>query len=298
MTGRVRHFSRWLLPVLLCCWTSTVQASELTVLDDFQRTVSLAKPADRIISLAPHNTENLFSAGAGDKVVGVVEYSDYPEQAKTLPILGSYIQFNLEAILNLQPDLVVAWRSGNNAEALDQIEQFGIPVYYSEPRSFQDIVDNISELAMLAGTTDKMEPGLESISERIQNLRETYQDKHSIKVFYQVWTDPLMTLNGEHFISRVLELCGAENLFASLSIIAPQVNIESVIEANPDVIVSGMVNNLEPDMSLWTPWTSVDAVKHDRFLFVDSDVMHRHTYRMLNGIETVCKGLDKFRASL
>ncbi len=272
--------------------------SEITVTDDFDRQVTVPGPARKIISLAPHNTENLFSAGAGENIRGVVEYSDYPPRARDIQSVGSYIQFNLEVILSLDPDLIVAWQNGNNRESLERLESLGFTVYYSEPRTFDAILENIVELATLAGTTGKMEPSVQHISAELDGLEKKYSNRSRIDVFYQVWTDPLMTLNGDHFISRVLDLCGADNLFAELPIIAPRVSIESVIDANPDVIVTGMVDGIKPDMSIWDQWQTIKAVRDSSYIFVDSDVMHRHTLRMLRGIRGFCESIDQIRKNV
>ena len=273
-------------------------ASLIEVRDDFDRVVSLKAPAQRIISLAPHNTENLFSAGAGDKVVGVVEYSDYPPEATQIMSVGSHVQFNMETILSLQPDLIVAWRGGNNGGTLDQLERLGLTVYYSEPRTFDDILDNIRDIAILSGTENNMDEDVDRLQGIIEETRNAYSHLEAIGVFYQVWSDPLITLNGEHFISRVLEVCGAVNLFADLPIIAPQINVESVIEANPDAIVSGTTDGVASDMSLWRKWPNIRAIKNEAFVFVDSDRMHRHTLRMLNSIEPFCQQLDQVRSTM
>lgn len=282
--------------VVAALWLApATAATEIRVTDDFGREVVLEQPARRILSLAPHNTENLYSAGAGDRVIGVVDYSDYPPEAERLPSVGSYVQFNLEAIIGLEPDLVVAWRGGSNGEALDRLEQLGMTLYYSEPRNFDDVVDNIRDLAMLAGTGAAMDPRLETVASGIEAARRSSRDRPVLDVFYQVWPDPLMTLNGEHFISRILEVCGARNLFADLDIIAPRVSVEAVIQANPDIIISGLVDGVEPDMSRWNKWPMIEAVAKDRFMFVDSDVMHRHTLRMLLGIPGFCRQIHSFR---
>ena len=272
--------------------------SPIQVVDDLGRKIVLAKPAERILSLAPHNTENLFSAGAGSKIVGVVEYSDYPPEAEEILSIGSYVQFSVETILSLKPDLIVVWRGGNNGDALDQLERMGFNVYYSEPRTFEDVLDNIQDFAILANTQDKLDPSTKDVLETINNASKRYGDREPVDVFYQVWTSPLMTLNGEHFISRVLDVCGGVNLFEDLPIIAPRVSLEAVIAANPDVIVTGMTDGIPPDMKLWEQWTNVKAVKNDAFMFVNSDEMHRHTLRMLNGIEPFCAQLDSFRKGM
>lgn len=289
------------LQALIVCWGLTqtiIGAAEVSVIDDAGRAVTLSSPVDRIISLAPHNTENLFSAGAGSKIVGVSEYSDYPPTAKNIPSVGSHIQFNLEAILALEPDLVVAWRSGNTSGTLQQIERFGIPIYYSEPNSFADIVENIQEFAILSGADQWRDSGLETVLHNIEAARAEYASRSPMNVFYQVWTDPLMTLNGEHLISKVLEVCGARHLFAELPIIAPRISVEAVVDANPDVIVTGMKDQQKPDMSMWEKWQTVNAVKNRHYVFVDSDVMHRHTLRMLKAVPEFCRQINIVRENL
>ncbi len=276
-------------------WVTGTAGAEIRVVDDFGRNVVLAEPARRILSLAPHITENLFSAGAGDRIVGVVDHSDYPPAANDLPSVGSYVRFNIEGALALAPDLVVAWPSRSNGEKLERLERHGITVYFSEPRTFDGVVENIRELALLAGTEDAVDPRLGQALANIAEARERFAGRQVLDVFYQIWSEPLITLNGEHFISRILEVCGARNLFADLSIIAPRVSVEAVIEANPDVIITGLRDGVRPDMSFWRKWTMVKAVDLDRFVYVDSDVLHRHTLRMLHGIPGFCSQIDAAR---
>ena len=284
------------LVVAVACFAASMTAwAELRVIDDFGHEVVLAEPARRILSLAPHSTENIYSAGAGDYLVGVVDHSDYPPEAAQLPSVGSYVQFNLEAIVGLAPDLVVAWQGASNIEALERLQSFGMTVYHSEPRTFSGVLENIRDLAILAGTEAEMDPRVESVEAAIQAAAESHQGKPPLDVFYQIWSDPLMTLNGEHSVSRILEVCGARNLFADLDIIAPRISVESVLQANPDVIVTGMVDGVKPDMSRWLKWPMVKAVEKSQFLYVDSDVMHRHTLRMLDAIPGFCAELNAFR---
>ena len=271
-------------------------APPITVTDDFNRVVTLPAPAARIISLGPHITENLFSAGAGDKVVGVVEHSDYPPRARRIQSLGGgYAQLNLETVIALAPDLVVAWETAGNAESVKKIVELGFTVYYSEPRSFEDIIENIEELALLAGSSDRINPPPASLREELQRVRARFGAKSTQTVFYQVWRNPLITLNGDHYISRALELCGARNVFAELSIIAPRVSVEAVLEANPDIIIAGRSDGRGSDLSMWEKWNSLAAVTHDGFLFIDGSVMHRHTARMIMGIRGLCEKIDRVR---
>ncbi len=287
----------WGVTAGLFCLPGLVLAlsMDIRVVDDLGQEVVLAEPARRILSLAPHITENLFSAGAGGRIVGVVSYSNFPPEAMGLPVVGSYDHFNLEAALSLSPDLVVAWRGSRNGEMLDRLEHHGIPVYSSEPRSFDGVVENIRELAVMAGTQDALDSGLDLARARIEATRERYAHRPVLDAFYQVWADPLMTLNGEHIISKVLEVCGVRNLFADLAIIAPRVSMEAVIQANPDVIITGLRDGQRPDMSFWRPWPMIKAVGQDQFIYVDSDVMYRHTLRMLLAIPEFCVQLDAVR---
>lgn len=283
----------WFALMLLCQQTA---AAPITVTDDFNRSVTLSKPAERILSLSPHNTENLFSAGAGEKIVGVVNHSDYPPQALDIASVGSsYASLNLEAMLALEPDLIVAWETGGNRETLHKMDKLGFPIYYSEPRDFEDIIENIEELALLADSSARIDPPLTQLRNELTHLQKEFSKKSTQSVFYQVWREPLMTLNGEHLISRALELCGARNAFAHLSIIAPRLSIESVVQANPDIIITGRVDGKDPDMTMWEKWNSLGAVQHHGFIFVDSGAMHRNTARMIMGIRGLCEHIDQVR---
>ena len=291
--GRLRY-GLWALLLLLF---DPVVGSTVEVRDDFDRLVELETPAKRIISLSPHNTENLFSAGLGNRIVGVDEFSRYPEQAGRIESVGSAVQINIEAIIALEPDLIVVWQTASNNGKLEKLDELGYTLYYSEPRSFDEIIENIEDLALLGGTSPDISPSPDTLRLEIQQLKEQYSSLKTQSVFYQVWTSPLMTLNGDHFISRVLEVCGARNIFSGLNIIAPRVNVEAVIHANPDIIITGDSGGMAADMSMWKPWQNITAVANNSYLFVDSDVMHRHTARMIMGIRNLCQEIDGIRSS-
>ena len=193
--------------------TPIIAEAEITVTDVFGYEVTLAKPAERIVSLAPHTTENLFSAGAGARIVGVGAHSDYPPAAQKIPSFGNHAQINLEALISLSPDLIVAWQTGQNRSALEKIARLGFAVYRSEPRTFDGIIDNINEYAKLAGSTPTIDAT--KLREELKQLREKFAARNLMRVFYLAWREPLMTLNGEDFISRALTICGAKNIFAS-----------------------------------------------------------------------------------
>ncbi len=267
----------------------------IEVTDDFDRRVVLEFPASRIVSLSPHNTENLFSAGLGDRIVGVDEYSQYPSAASEIPSVGSSSQVNIEAIIALEPDLIVVWQTATNKGKLEKLSELGYVLYYSEPGNFEDIIENILDLAVLGDTQEKISSHPQKLRQEIAELKEEYAGVSIQSVFYQIWSDPLITLNGDHFITKVLKICGAENVFSDLSIIAPRVSVESVIEANPDVIITGNAGDATGELSMWEPWKSITAVAKSNYVYVNSDVMHRHTARMIMGIRKLCIDLDATR---
>ena len=289
---------RW--RVLLCAIVALLlfhppaTSAALRVTDDFGRAVILPKAATRIVSLAPHITENLFSAGAGNKVVGRTQFCDYPPATTQIPIVGDgNSNINLEMILTLKPDLVVAWQNTQNRTALKQIADWGIPIYYSEPRTLNDIIDNIAELAYLADTESRINPPLQTLRRELAQARTRYADAAPRTFFYQIWQQPLLTLNGEHYLSRALGLCGAQNIFADLPILAPQVSVEAVLARSPDIIITSVESDAQ--LARWSTWDSIPAVRNNHFIRVDGKVMHRHTARMLRGISGLCQRIARLR---
>lgn len=268
------------------------------MVDDLEREVRLSAPARRIVSLAPHITENLFTAGAGRRVVGAVEYSDYPPAAAQIPRVGNYNRINLEAVLELEPDLVIAWRSGNPAGAAARLEKLGLAVFYSEPETFRQVIENIRKFSILAGTEGVVSGKLERFLADYDSLRERYGRRSPVRVFYQVWDNPLTTLNGRHLISRALKACGGINIFADLPLLAPRVNIEAVLERNPEVILFGARQAQQPGLKqAWQPWNMLDAVRLGDLHYVDPDNVNRQTVRLLAGMRSICALLDEVRGS-
>jgi len=219
--------------------TSVNAFAAIAVVDDAGRTVTLARPAQRVISMAPHVTELLFAAGGGARMVGAVDYSDYPEAAKKLPQVGSFNKIDVERVLALKPDLLVVWQSGNPTRQVEQLARLGIPVYYSEPSRLEQVGDSLLRLGRLLGTEPVARRAAHDYGARIAALRTRYAGRPQVGVFYQVWDRPLYTLNDDHVASDILRLCGGRNLFGALKTIAPEVGIEAVIEADPEVILVG-----------------------------------------------------------
>jgi len=283
--------------VLLCLFLLfPVSASGLEVTDDTGQRVYLEKPARRIISLAPHITELLFAAGAGDAVVGTVSYSDYPPEAARLANVGNYESLNLEAIAALQPDLVVAWKSGNSSLQIEQLRRLGLPVFYSEPRHLEDIASNLKRLGRLAASENSANAAAARFSERSRQLEDRYSRAKPVRVFYQIWHRPLMTVNGKHLISQVIKLCGGRNIFSDLAALAPTVNPEAVLAANPEAIIAAGIEAQQPEwLDQWRKWPQVAAVKNRQLYFIPPDLIQRQTPRVLEGAERMCEQLEQAR---
>jgi len=267
----------------------------ITISDDAGRQVMLARPARRIVSLAPFITELLFSAGAGDAVVGATEFSDYPEAARSITRVGGGTGLDLEAILALQPDLVVAWQSGNPAGQVERLRSLGMTVFMSEPRQLMDVPDTLLRLGRLAGTETAANASADSFTLRYHQLQQRYAERPVVSVFYQIWGQPLMTLNGEHLFSDVVRLCGGRNVFDDLPALAPQVDIEAVLAVDPEVIVVAADDKDSSLLATWERWPSLSAVAHGHVYAVARERLVRHSPRILEGAEDLCAILENVR---
>lgn len=290
----MRTLALLLCTVALCVQATSVRA--ISVQDSAGREVTLEQPARRIVALAPDIVENLFSAGAGDRLVGAVSYSNYPEQATALPEVGSYNAFSLEQILALHPDLVVMWGSGNGMQTLSKLEALGLPVYVSELRKLSDVPESIRRLGQLAGTASVAEAEARRIEVEIESLHNRYSNRRSLGVFYQIWNDPLQTVNGEHLISEVIALCGGRNVFGDAIALAPRISVESVLLRNPDAIVASGMGEARPEwLDQWRAYPSLKAVAGDALFFVNPNHLQRPTARILLGAQRLCEQLDQLR---
>jgi iron complex transport system substrate-binding protein len=269
----------------------STNAFAVSAVDSDGRRVSLEAPARRIVSLAPHVTEQLFAAGAGAKLVGVSEYSDYPEQAKRLPRVASSGTVNLEMVLALKPDLVVAWRLEATAAALTRLESLGVPLFYSEPRRLAQIPDMIESLGELAGTRGTAQPLARSLREELARLDAAYRSRRPVSVFYQISERPLMTLGGGQFVSDAIALCGGRSIFAGVAVMAPIVNVESVVAADPEAIVT----TNDGWLAYWRRFAGLRAVQAGNLFTVPVNEMHRHGPRAIGATKLLCQHIDAAR---
>jgi iron complex transport system substrate-binding protein len=260
--------------------------------------------ARRIIALSPHLVELSFAAGAGDRLVGVVEFSNEPPAARQLPRIGDAFRLDYEAIATLEPDLVLGWPSGNSPATLERLERLGYRVLALEPASLEDIGRHIRLIGRMAGTGEVADAAAGAFDARLQALREAHRNAVPVRVFYQISPEPLITVSGGHFVSEVLELCGARNVFGHLQGWAVTVGREDVLAADPDVIVANEFTPGTPGIAgrspldEWHRWTGLGAVNRGLLYLADPDLLGVPGPRLLDGAEGLCRDLDDARRRL
>ena len=301
------RFSSWstllrtLATASLLCAATPAQSASLSAVDDTGQTITLPRPAQRVLTLSPHTTELVFAAGAGDRIVGTVAYSDYPPAARAIPRVGDNKAFDLERIAAMQPDLAVVWRHGNAQGQLAVLAKLGIPVFYSDPRRLDQLPFTLERLGVLVGTPDRARQAAAVYRARLAALRQTYAARPPVVVFYQVWEQPLMTLNGAHMVSDVVTACGGRNLFAAEALLVPTVSTEAVVAGNPEVIVTasmGATRAARPlaDLQHWKRWNGMTAVQRDNLFTIDGDLINRQGPRILEAAEILCQQLEMARS--
>ena len=288
-----------LIGINLCFLSLTLWANEIRVTDYSGKDVVLTQPASRIIALSPHVTENIFAAGAGDLLVGAVEYSDYPVQAKAITRIGSFASLNREALLALKPDLVIAWGSGNGEAMIQQIRDLGIPVFTDEPQDLKDIARSLRVIGQLSGREKTANLAANKFLHQLNMLQSQFSQQKTVSVFYQIWHSPIQTVNQDHIITKVIELCGGRNAFGDAIPAAPIINRETVIARDPEIIIASGDSEKRPTwLDHWQQWPSLQAVRNDFLFVVPPDYLQRHTPRILVGVEMVCKQLEMVRVDL
>ena len=288
----------WAISLLLALpgLHATHSSAEVAVRDDLGSLVILARPAERILSLAPDLTEILFHIGAGARLVGVDEYSNYPLEAKQITRVNNHAAANYELILALQPDLVVAWHSGNGEKMINRIRELGFPVFVKEVRRMDDIPGLYRRLGALVGNQQQAEARVATFVQRLARLRLLYSTRPQVRVFYQIWHEPLITLNAEHILTDVMRLCGGTNIFAQAIPLVPYVNMESIVAADPQVLILGTSQeNNHRGLAVWQQWQSISAVANEQIYVIPADLMQRHSMRILDGAELLCGYLEQAR---
>jgi iron complex transport system substrate-binding protein len=287
-----------LLLALIALMPVSALAELPCVRDALNREMCLQAPAKRIVSLSPGATELLFSAGAGERVVAVSAWSDFPAEAAALPQVGDSNRLDLEAIVSLAPDLVVAWTDGNSRSQLERVAGLGIPVFWLAPRTFEDIARAVEELALLTGQSAVGKARAESFREEIASLESGYASAQPVRVFYQIWDQPLMTVNREELISKAIELCGGANVFGHLPRLVPRISREAVLAANPEVIVTAGEAGNNRWLEGWQQFPGLTAVSAGNLFLEPPDLLARPTLRIVEGARHLCQTLEQARANL
>lgn len=283
-----------LLATALLC-TVCARAAPLSVRDDVGTTITLTQPARRVVSLAPHLSELTFAAGGGAVLVGVSRYSDYPAEALKLPLVGDAFALNLEAIAALKPDLVLLWSSGTNERAKAQLRALKIPVYESEIRSVDGIAATLRALGTLMGTEAAATAAAQQLQADWRGLNDRYARRAPVRVFYQLWHEPLMTLNSEHLISSAITACGGVNVFAALPTLTSTVSWEAAVQADPQLLVTAGGAGDQAQLQRWQRFPRVSAVRSGSQALLTGDLITRMGPRFVQGARQLCEAVDKAR---
>lgn len=280
------------LAIALIAFATSAHAA-VRITDDAGRVVTLPAPAHRIVSLAPNITDALFAAGAGTYVVGTSRYSDHPDAAKRIPVVSDATSIDLERIVALKPDVIVAWKSGTPAAQVEKLGRLGIPLFYAETTRLADVAPATRRFGVLAGTEDVAARHAAAFEASLAALRTAYSGKKRLKVFYQIWDRPLMTVGHAQIIDDALDLCGGDNVFADLNQAAPTVTREAVLARAPDVIVTAGSDG--DSLDGWKNSTFLPAVRHDNVFVLDAPTLASPSPSILSSVNVLCHALDDAR---
>ena len=281
-----RRFGQ-LLPVLVLC--GLIGCSETSVTEAPHTVYS------RLVSLAPNLTELVFAAGAGDTLVGVSAYSDYPPAALELPLVGDAFSVDQEQLALLRPDALLAWESGMPEHVVDDLRQAGYQVELIRTRSLQDVAMALRRIGELTGHGQAANAAADEFVAGLNALGQRYASESSISVFYQVYQRPLYTINGEHYVSELIQLCGVRNIFSDLNALAPAISVEAVIERDPEVMLAS-TDAGEDAFAEWRRWPDLSAVRLGNQYLMPADSIGRGTPRLLLAGEVLCSALQTARA--
>ncbi len=238
----------------------------------------------------------MFAAGAGDRLVATVEYSDYPEAAKDIPRIGDAFRIDIERIMTMRPDLVIAWETGNPRAAVTQLRSLGAAVWSVEIDEPEEIADVLESLGRLTGQAEPARSLGREIRQRLNALSSRYAGVQTLQYFYQIGSRPLFTINGDHLISKGLDRCGARNIYSREDGLAFQVSYESVIVEDPDALLAPWQENSPDPLAAWREWPSMKAVRRQALFLLPADPVSRATPRFLDSLELACKLLHQLRA--
>lgn len=273
-----------LILLILACVVPTVNASPQP------------QKAQRIIALAPHIVENLFHIGAGERVIGTTDHSDFPEAAKRIPRIGNYARLNIEDILAADPDLIIAWKTGNPSDDLERLAKFGIRIVYSDPHTPEDVARELRHYGKLTGLQQQAEQKASAYLTRLAQIKHQYKGKRWISAFYELWPRPLTTIAANAWPQHLINICRVSNPFVQSKTDYPQINLEQVVLKNPELIIQprSSARSVTDEIN-WRQWPDIPAVKYNAFVHPDENQLHRMTSRALNELTLLCQQIDEIR---
>ena len=293
----LKSLSRLLFVFLLLPGIAAAEGP-IKIIDASGHTLVLNQPARRVISLAPNLTELMYAIDAGDRLVAVSDYSDYPQAAKKLPRIGNANSTDVERILAFKPDLILTWKTGTPTATQEYLRRLKLPVFELEFRKIDEIPGGMEVLGELTGKVARANSVAREFRSRLNGLRKKYEGRESVSVFYQVWDQPLMTVNSDHYISDLIKLCGGRNVFADLHSLVSVVDIESVIGRSPEAIISAIGDNRSQQRrEQWSRWKIIPAVKNNNIFSISPDLLSRPGPRVLQGAGILCRDLEAVRSS-
>lgn len=278
--------------------TAAVAATNapINVRDDRGRTVSLAAPARRAVTLAPHATELVYAAGAGDYLAATIRGSDYPPAVRRVPVIGDGTQPDAERVAAARPDLLIAWQPSAVQPLTRVMDKLGVPVFYSDPLTLAAIPDAVERMGVLFGTEAVARPAAAQLRQRLAALTARYAGRRPVRVFVQAGMDPIYTLNDSSIVGDALRVCGGVNVFGQAPVVAPQVGLESVLAARPEAVLAG-VSRPEDTARNLAAWQALGlpAARLGHVFGVDADALYRPGPRLIDAAEALCADLDRLR---
>ncbi|WP_174200718.1 helical backbone metal receptor [Marinifaba aquimaris] len=257
------------------------------------------KKSLRIIALAPHVVENLYAIGAGDLIVATTSYANYPKEANDIPRIGNYSRIQIEQVLSYEPDVVIAWHTGNPLDDIKKIESLGIKVVYSDPKKLEDVASELRKFGQLTGLAKTAEQVAMTYTTKLNQIKQQYQGKKPLVTFYELWSSPLTTATNGAWPEQAINVCGTENIFADAIGDYPQVGLEQVIASSPQIVIQPKSETQNyVDQIDWSKWTQIPAGKYNLVIHPISDLLHRMTPRFIIGLEKLCADIDLAREKL
>lgn len=287
---------RW---VVACQLASAAALAATAVTDDTGQRVTLPNLPQRIISLAPSATEMLFAAGAGNRLVATVDFSDEPAAAKRVPRIGDVTAIDMERLVALHPDLVVAWPGGGNPAQIEKIARLGIPIYRQQVNRLADLPGSLRRLGALTSDESTAEQAARALSAELARITREYGGERRTAgtaapptVLLEVWNRPIYTVGGGHLMSDALTSCGVRNVFGDLKELGPVISTEAVIARNPDIIVASAPPGEGVSwLAEWKRFGSLNAVRTGRLVAFEDQRLNRLGPSVVLATEALCKAL-------